>query len=60
MKMTKFSCIEMKRNGAETVGKKTTGMTREEELVFWKEQTRNLRHFQELKKEEHRDEKVSV
>ena len=58
--MTKFSCIEMKRNGAEKVGEKTNGMTREEELVFWKEQTRNLRHFQELKKEEHRGKKVNV
>jgi len=50
MKITKFSCVEMKRRGAEEVEKKTRNMTRAQELIFWQEQTKHLKHFQESNK----------
>ena len=49
MKKTKFDCVEMKRQGAEAIEKKTKKMTREEEYKFWMEQTRNLKKLRELK-----------
>jgi hypothetical protein len=60
MKITKFNCVEMKHRGAEKVKEKTRDMTREQELTFWQEQTKHLKHFQESKKQEHRDKKASV
>ena len=52
MKKTKFNCVGMKRRGAEAIEKKTKEMTREQEYQFWKEQTRNLKQFQELKQQQ--------
>ena len=38
----RFDCVEMKRQGALRVYEKTKGMTVEEEVAFWKEQTAAL------------------
>jgi len=37
MKMKEFDCVKMKHLGAEKVSEKTKGMTREQELKFWRE-----------------------
>ncbi len=52
MKKTEFDCVEMKRHGAEAIEKKTKNMTGEQEYEFWKEQTRNLKQFQELQQQQ--------
>ena len=49
MKKIRFNCVEMKRQGAEALKKKMKNMTKEQEYNFWKEQTQNLKHLQELK-----------
>lgn len=41
-----FDCVEMKRRGAEDVQRRIAGMTREEELKFWRQQTDKLRERQ--------------
>ncbi len=41
-----FDCVEMKRRGAEHVQRQIAGMTREQELEFWKKQTEKLRELQ--------------
>ena len=41
-----FDCVEMKRKGAEHVRRLTAGMTREQLLAFWAEETRKLREEQ--------------
>lgn len=38
----KFDCVEMKRKGAEKVSKELTGLSRQEELEFWKTSTKKL------------------
>ncbi|MDI6735361.1 MAG: hypothetical protein QME42_04060 [bacterium] len=48
MKTTKFNCVEMKRHGAEKIAKKTKHMTKKQELVFWQEQTQQLKDYQKL------------
>lgn len=40
--MKKFDCVQMKRRGAEQVREKTVTMSREQELKFWQEHSRNL------------------
>lgn len=47
MKTKKFDCVEMKHLGAEKVQENTAGMTREEEIRFWKERSQHLRQHQE-------------
>ncbi len=42
MKMKKFDCVKMKHLGAEKVIEKTKGMTREQELKFWRERSNEL------------------
>ena len=37
-KKKKFDCVAMKRKGAAYVYELTKGMTREEELAFWKKE----------------------
>ena len=37
-----FDCVEMKYKGAEKVQARLAGMTREEQLRFWDERTREL------------------
>jgi hypothetical protein len=55
MKTKAFDCVEMKRIGAEKVREKTATMTREEEIRFWRERSRELRQRREaLSKEESR------
>lgn len=47
-----FDCVEMKRKGAERVMERIKGMTREEELAYWKKGTEALRKRQkELRRE---------
>jgi hypothetical protein len=53
MKTKKFDCVEMKRLGAEKVQERIAGMTREEEIRFWKERSQHLRLHQEgIKREQ--------
>jgi hypothetical protein len=53
MKTKGFDCVEMKRLGAEKVREKTATMTREEEIRFWRERSRELLQRREaLRKEE--------
>jgi len=40
--MKKFDCVQMKRRGAEQVREKTAAMSREQEIKFWQEHSRNL------------------
>ena len=46
MKPKPFKCVEMKRRGAEEVQRQIAGMSRDEELEFWREQTERLRERQ--------------
>ncbi len=39
----KFDCVEMKHRAARIIQKRTSKFTREEELEYWKSQTRELR-----------------
>lgn len=52
MKNKKFDCVEMKRAGAELVLKKTSAMSRKEELDFWSHQTQVLANRQKQIKEQ--------
>jgi len=47
-----FDCVEMKRRGAEAVRRRLAGMTPEQELEFWRQETEDLRRQQqELQRE---------
>jgi hypothetical protein len=52
MKTKKFDCVEMKHLGAEKVQEQIAGMTREEEIRFWKKRSQHLRRHQEAIKKE--------
>lgn len=55
MKKTKtFDCVEMQHRGAEKLREKTSDMTLEEELAFWRERTQTLRERQKKAKEAHK------
>ena len=41
----KFDCVEMMHQGAEQVRRQVEGMTMEEELAYWKQQTEALRQL---------------
>jgi len=41
-----FDCVEMKRRGAEEVQRQIAGLTREQELEFWRKQTDKLHERQ--------------
>lgn len=41
-----FDCIAMKREGAIEVRKRLAGMSREEELRYWQQETDRLLDFQ--------------
>lgn len=45
MKKT-FDCVVMKRRGAEKIYKQITGMTAEQELLFWQHRTDSLKQRQ--------------
>lgn len=42
----KFDCVEMKHRAARIIQRKLSGLTREEELEYWKAQTKELREQQ--------------
>ena len=42
MRAKKFDCVEMMHRGAEAVKKKIRGMTKKEEIAFWRERSRKL------------------
>ncbi len=42
MKAKRFDCVEMMHRGAEEVQKKIRGMTKKEEIAFWRERSRKL------------------
>ena len=46
MKTKTFDCVEMKRRGAAQVQQKVAGMTPQQELEYWREQTQQLRRRQ--------------
>jgi hypothetical protein len=60
MKKPKFDCVKMKRRGSEAVEEKMKNMTREEEYKFWIEQTQNLKHLQELKRQRNQGDYASI
>lgn len=41
-----FDCVDMMHQGAEHVRRQVEGMTREEELAYWRQQTDALRQLQ--------------
>ena len=41
-----FDCVEMKRRGQEALCRKLAGMTREQELEYWRRRTEELRERQ--------------
>lgn len=47
MKTKTFDCVEMKRRGAELVQQRLAGMTPEEQLEYWRQQTDELRREQQ-------------
>jgi hypothetical protein len=47
-----FDSVEMKRQGADHVRKLTQGMTRDQKLKFWADQTRELEERQRRAREE--------
>lgn len=46
-KPKKFDCVEMKRKGAARVRRETEGMTKAEQLAYWKKGTEDLLAEQE-------------
>ena len=56
MKNKKFDCVEMMHLGAEHIDKQIKGMTIEEELKYWQQQTAELR---KIKREKEKMRKAS-
>ncbi len=46
-----FDAVAMKRRGARVIHEHTAGMTREEELAFWKARTQELRALLQRRRE---------
>ena len=46
MKTKTFDCVEMKRSGAASVQKAIAGMSPQQELQYWRDQTERLRKRQ--------------
>jgi hypothetical protein len=46
MRRIEFNCVEMKHKGAEYVLAQTSGLSKEQELKFWQEQSKHLREHQ--------------
>lgn len=46
MKAKKFDCVEMMHRGAEEIRKKIRGMTKKEEIAFWRQRSKKLRQRQ--------------
>ncbi len=54
-----FDCVEMMHQGAERVRHEVEGMTLEEELAYWRQQTEALRQLQrEAAREQHEERKA--
>jgi hypothetical protein len=47
MKTKKFDCVQMKRLGAAKVREQTATLTKDQELAFWRERSRQLHQRQE-------------
>ncbi|MCK4342351.1 MAG: hypothetical protein KAY37_11585 [Phycisphaerae bacterium] len=47
MKTKTFDCVEMKRRGAARVQQAIAGMTPQQELEYWRNQTEQLRRRQQ-------------
>ena len=59
MKKT-FDCIKSKREGQELLRKKLAGMTPEQELAYWHEQTEAMREEQRLVRESMTPERIAA
>jgi hypothetical protein len=55
-----FDCIKSKRRGQELLRKKLAGMTPEQELAYWHEQTEAMRAEQRLVQERLTPERVEA
>lgn len=53
MKTKVFDCVEMKRQGADLVQKQTDGKNIDEQLLYWKNGTEQLKKKQVQLKEKH-------
>jgi hypothetical protein len=42
MKAKRFDCVEMMHRGAQAIKKKIQGMTKKQEISFWRERSRKL------------------
>jgi hypothetical protein len=42
----KFDCVEMKHKASRIIQKKLSGLSREEELAYWKKQSKKLKEEQ--------------
>ena len=47
MKTNTFDCVEMKRRGSQRIYEATKDMTFEQEVAYWREQSRQFREEQE-------------
>ena len=54
MKPTSFDCVEMMHDGAELVRSKIEGVTRQEEVEFWRRATLRLEAAQKKASEKKR------
>jgi hypothetical protein len=50
-----FDCVEMKRRGSAGVQAELAGMSREEQLEFWRQQTADLLELQRTVVEKKKD-----
>jgi len=55
-----FDCMKSKREGQELLRRKLAGMTREQELAYWHEQTEALREKQRLVRERRTSEGIEA
>jgi len=53
MKTNKFDCVEMKHVGAEKIQEQIAKMTREQEIMFWKERSQLLKEHQKIIQKQH-------
>ena len=54
MRKKTFDCVEMMHEGARQVQAETAGMSRQELLAYWREQTRALRELQKASPQKQR------
>ncbi len=51
MRTKTFDAMEMKRRGAKQIYEITKNMTREQELAYWRERSRELRELQRVRRQ---------